>query len=73
MEKRGKDTPLSEMPKLNLGDQFYLSIIMRLRKMTAPITMQDLSSYCQMFTVPDKARLIEIVAQVNQLELKNGN
>jgi hypothetical protein len=73
LARRGKSTPLSDMPEIDAIDRYYLSIIIRLRKMTAQITLQDIAAYCQMFPVEDKARLIDVVSRVTKMENANVN
>jgi len=72
LERRGKETPLSKLPELDIVGKYYLNIVMRLRKIAFPITLQDLAAYCSMFPVSDKVRLLDVVARVNRLEKDSG-
>jgi len=72
LEKRGKKTPLSDLPEITGSDAYYLDIIGKLRRMTSPISIQDIAAYCSLFKVVDVERLYEIVAKVNLEERRNG-
>ena len=43
-----------------------------LRQFSNPVTLQDIESYCNMFNITDKAKLVKIILIVNSVERNSG-
>jgi hypothetical protein len=64
----GKKTPLDELSDLTVSQSYYFGVIARLREFSCPITLQDINSYCSMFSINDKLRLLKIASEINRTE-----